>query len=213
MIKQAFLEAYRRQLVATYAWAQDATKLERFMLEVRETIKSAPTGAWAWDGPATTAAWLSIGGKGHPTLKGLRELADERGGALSALSFQTARQSSALQRCGATAQAVLRSVAQIWSDTGMQWTESDQRRALEQGWGIFHVDAGHPGRASPGCHRGITPEHLIGVTLQPGHLRSSLSGRAFPRAHWPVREARLATFGMRGFTLMAPAHARTLARS
>jgi len=66
VIKQAFLEAYRRQLVATYAWAQDATKLERFMLEVRETIKSAPTGAWAWDGPATTAAWLSIGGMRIP---------------------------------------------------------------------------------------------------------------------------------------------------
>lgn len=74
MTKLAFLTAYRAQMVAQYEWAKDGGKLDSFMHSVMSTIYS-PKCTWVWDGPSTKAAWQAIGGKGKPTLKGLRALA------------------------------------------------------------------------------------------------------------------------------------------
>lgn len=74
MTKAAFLAAYREKIVSTYTWGSDPKRLESFMTEVVRTITPGQTGVWSHEGPTTTFAWQSIGGKGKPTLKALREL-------------------------------------------------------------------------------------------------------------------------------------------
>lgn len=74
MTKDAFLAALRRNLVATYPWAQDQAKLDRFMASARETIEGT-SSTWNKDGEASLAAWREIGGKGPMTYKALRALA------------------------------------------------------------------------------------------------------------------------------------------
>lgn len=73
MTRTAFLTNYRTELLARFAWAQDAAKLDRFMASCAETI-STTRATWNHDGDAVTAAWRIIGGKGKPTLKALRTL-------------------------------------------------------------------------------------------------------------------------------------------
>jgi len=75
MTRQAFLKAYRNSLLAAYAWAGDAAKLDHFMASVSATLDGANT--WNHTGEAVTAAWHWIGGKGRPTLKALRALPSE----------------------------------------------------------------------------------------------------------------------------------------
>ena len=72
MTKVDFYIAYRAKLVATYPWAANVDKLERFMNGVEETLNGG--SRWNHDGEAVTAAWRAIGGKGKPTLKALRAL-------------------------------------------------------------------------------------------------------------------------------------------
>ena len=74
MTKTAFLAAYEKALLNEYVWAADDMKRARFMLSASLTIQGNPS-TWNHDGPAVTAAWHSIGGKGKPTLKALRALA------------------------------------------------------------------------------------------------------------------------------------------
>ena len=74
MTQQAFIDAYRVNLIQMYAWAQDAAKLDRFLKSCRDTL-AGTTNSWSHDGDAVNAAWKSIGGKGRPTLKALRALA------------------------------------------------------------------------------------------------------------------------------------------
>lgn len=75
MTKTAFLAAMRAECIARYPWAADTAKLDRFMESVQFTIESK---VWSWnhDGAACVAAWAAIGGKGKPTMKALRALAD-----------------------------------------------------------------------------------------------------------------------------------------
>jgi hypothetical protein len=68
--KRAFLEHYRAELVRRFAWAQEATKLNRFMDGVEITINGGAK-LWVHEGDAVTAAWRAIGEKGKPTLKAL----------------------------------------------------------------------------------------------------------------------------------------------
>lgn len=75
MSKSAFLAKYREILTATYAWAQDAAKVDNFMEKVRVTI-TTDASPWNFNGATTTAAWRAIGGKGTPTRTQLRALAD-----------------------------------------------------------------------------------------------------------------------------------------
>lgn len=77
MTRQAFLKAYRADLWARYVWAQDSERLDRFMASVERTISTKAT-TWNHDGESITAAWRRIGGKGKPTLKGLRDLSNEQ---------------------------------------------------------------------------------------------------------------------------------------
>ena len=72
MTQTAFLSAYGFQLMAQYEWARNADKLSRFLESCAETLNGAST--WNHDGPAVTAAWRTIGGKGKPSLKALRGL-------------------------------------------------------------------------------------------------------------------------------------------
>lgn len=73
MTKQAFLDAYRAELLARYPWAQDEAKLGRFMSSVYATLRGS-INHWNNDGEAVVAAWRKIGGKGKPTYKALRAL-------------------------------------------------------------------------------------------------------------------------------------------
>lgn len=73
MTRNSFLVAYRSELVARFAWAQDIERLDRFMASCETTISSS-AATWNHDGEAVVAAWKSIGGKGKPTLKALRQL-------------------------------------------------------------------------------------------------------------------------------------------
>lgn len=77
MTKAAFLSALSAQLPEKYEWAKDPARLARFMEAVASTInRPAGGGPWHHEGEASTAAWRVIGGKGKPTLKALRALAD-----------------------------------------------------------------------------------------------------------------------------------------
>jgi len=75
MTKQAFLDAYRAQLLVFYTWAHDADKLARYMTSVRETLDGG--NSWHCDvkTPSVKLAWKAIGGTGKLTLKALRGLA------------------------------------------------------------------------------------------------------------------------------------------
>ena len=73
--KAAFLRHYAGEIRHRYAWAQDASKLDRFMGGVAETL-SGPSRVWACENDAVNATWQAIGGKGRPTLKALRALDD-----------------------------------------------------------------------------------------------------------------------------------------
>lgn len=73
MNRQSFMSTYRNELIARYPWAQDEAKLEKFMNSCATTI-STLSATWNHDGDAVIAAWRAIGGKGKPTLKGLRAL-------------------------------------------------------------------------------------------------------------------------------------------
>jgi hypothetical protein len=67
------MEAYRKELLHTYEWAQGVLHLFKFMESVRVTLEGRNT-TWSHKGECVTAAWHAIGGKGIPTLKALREL-------------------------------------------------------------------------------------------------------------------------------------------
>lgn len=73
MTKDAFVSEYRAALLANYAWAQDAEKLERFLATVRRTLDTG-VAHWNKDGEAVVRAWRAIGGKGKPTYKALYAL-------------------------------------------------------------------------------------------------------------------------------------------
>ena len=74
MTKINFLIEYKKELISTYAWAQDEAKLARFLESCAQTI-NGPNNTWNHDGECVTRAWKAIGGKGKPTLKALRALA------------------------------------------------------------------------------------------------------------------------------------------
>jgi len=73
MNKRSFLFEYRKA-VSALPWASNPDKLERFMESCRATINGAST--WQYDGELCVRAWHAIGGKGKPTLKALRALAE-----------------------------------------------------------------------------------------------------------------------------------------
>ena len=73
MTKSSFLSEYRKAVYAL-PWASNPDKLERFMESCRATINGAST--WQYDGELSVKAWRAIGGKGKPTLKALRALAE-----------------------------------------------------------------------------------------------------------------------------------------
>jgi hypothetical protein len=74
MTKSLFLRAYREKLSAL-PWASNPEKLERFMEACRSTIENETT-SWNHGFESCLAAWHEIGGKGKPTLKALRALAE-----------------------------------------------------------------------------------------------------------------------------------------
>lgn len=76
MTRKQFLAGYRAALIAGYAWAADADKLARFMQGVEDTL-AGTSNRWHHKGPAVTATWRGLGGKGVPTLKALRALPAE----------------------------------------------------------------------------------------------------------------------------------------
>lgn len=73
MTREQFIEAYRAQIIASYAWAKKPEKLEKFMASMANTLTGEVT-TWSHEGKSTEAAWKQIGGKGKPTLKALRAL-------------------------------------------------------------------------------------------------------------------------------------------
>lgn len=73
MTKQGFMIQYAIELQVRYDWAKKADRLERFMEGVKTTL-TTNNPVWNHDGAAVTAAWRSIGGKGKPSMKALREL-------------------------------------------------------------------------------------------------------------------------------------------
>lgn len=73
MTKNAFLAAYRKQLLARYPWAQDPAKRARYMASVAGSLLGAEN-TWHPAGEAVTAAWRDIGGKGKPSFKALRAM-------------------------------------------------------------------------------------------------------------------------------------------
>ena len=70
--KLDFLDAYDTELRERYVWAMDVIILHAFLYSTLRTLIGDNT--WNFKGPAVTAAWRSIGGKGTPTLKALRSL-------------------------------------------------------------------------------------------------------------------------------------------
>jgi len=76
MTKGQFIKAYRAHVVASYPWAADEAKLDRFMASVTVTL-STERATWAWSSKGTKEVWKAIGCKGPVTLKGLRALPAE----------------------------------------------------------------------------------------------------------------------------------------
>lgn len=75
MTKAAFLKAYEEALLAepSYDWAKDDAKRAKFLHTVSLTISGFAT-TWNHNGTAVKVAWKAIGGKGKPSLTGLRRL-------------------------------------------------------------------------------------------------------------------------------------------
>jgi hypothetical protein len=71
--KEAFKRELRASLLATYAWAQDGAKLDRFMVVVDETINTNKN-KFSLDSPMCVQTWRVIGMKGKLTYKALRAL-------------------------------------------------------------------------------------------------------------------------------------------
>jgi hypothetical protein len=73
MNKIKFILKYRATLKATYDWAKDQDKLDRFMTSVELTLYTS-NATWNYDGEVVKSVWKSLGGKGKPTLKALRAM-------------------------------------------------------------------------------------------------------------------------------------------
>ena len=75
MTQWRFMAEYRGLLISTCPWAQDETKLDRFMSTVRSSIET-DVNLWCISGKpkCVTLAWRAIGGKGKPTYTALRAL-------------------------------------------------------------------------------------------------------------------------------------------
>jgi hypothetical protein len=71
--KAAFKRELRARLLATYEWAKDSAKLDRFMAGVDETINTDKNKV-SLDSPMCMQAWRAIGMKGKPTYKAVRAL-------------------------------------------------------------------------------------------------------------------------------------------
>lgn len=68
--KTAFLDEYRRQLPKLHPWANDAERLDRFMVVVESDMMMG-RNTWNWDSPTSRASWRAIGCPGRMTFKGL----------------------------------------------------------------------------------------------------------------------------------------------
>lgn len=77
--KAEFLAAYRAALLDDYAWARSEDGLSRFMAAVEKTL-AGPGAYWTHGTPMVAKVWRSLGLKGRPTLKALRELPDAPAG-------------------------------------------------------------------------------------------------------------------------------------
>lgn len=75
MTCEQFLTEYRKQINLRYGegWSTDITRLDFFMDTCRATLNGEHT-QWEHHGPASQAAWRTIGGQGRLTLKALRAL-------------------------------------------------------------------------------------------------------------------------------------------
>lgn len=69
--RRAYMAAYKHELRARFAWAEDQEKLLRFLHAVRDTLKGR-ANVWQPSGDAAVAAWHAIGMTGRPTLKQMR---------------------------------------------------------------------------------------------------------------------------------------------
>jgi len=77
--KAEFLAAYQAALMDGYWWARDPERRARFMASVKATL-AGPGASWIHGTPTVAAVWRSLGLKGRPTLKALRELPDAPAG-------------------------------------------------------------------------------------------------------------------------------------
>ena len=77
MTKTEFLAQYRATLLTDpeCAWAQDETRLNRFMAAVEGTIRTQAM-TWNIDSKIAARVWRTSGFKGKPTFRGLRALAE-----------------------------------------------------------------------------------------------------------------------------------------
>ncbi len=73
MTREKFVSTYRDFLVATYPWARDLARLEKFMASVEVTLATS-ANTWNIDSECVRAAWRAIGGKGRPTYRALKAL-------------------------------------------------------------------------------------------------------------------------------------------
>lgn len=72
--RRDFLVAYAAVLHDEYQWTHDITKFNRFIESVNRTLDGKPGTQWNHKGECVTRAWRSIGGKGVPSLRQLRNL-------------------------------------------------------------------------------------------------------------------------------------------
>lgn len=77
MTREKFISAYVDECRALYAWAADPEKRAGFASVVNDTLSAKRGASWAWDAPASRAAFRKIGGRGPFTLKALRALPAE----------------------------------------------------------------------------------------------------------------------------------------
>lgn len=78
MTKTAFLLALNAEVQRLgYAWTADTELLAAFMDRARNMLATTDNTMMI-KGPAFTAAWRAIGGKGKPTYKALRALPSGR---------------------------------------------------------------------------------------------------------------------------------------
>lgn len=76
--KQAYLAALREAIEISWDWAQDKSKLDRFMERAEATIRRGPGIHVILDktSPSSVRAWRASGNKGYPTYKALAALPD-----------------------------------------------------------------------------------------------------------------------------------------